>query len=228
MELSKPEIHSLEQIILHSEIPYEDVKIELLDRLATEIEIRMESNPDLSFSDALRLSATDVKEEIISIQKDIERRENRQSIVDSFGFRNIKSTVLFMFFTIATYGCFHSLGTWGAPIASSIVTFTIISIVIAAIRLRFISSPDSLQLKYRMQNFWIPLLLAALITMMTSFIFIEIINQGHFWTYINKLLVIPVSLAYGFFFKVIIHVPTSGINDIRTRVELDKKFLELV
>jgi len=105
MELSKPEIQSLKQIILHSEIPYEDVKIELLDRLATDIEIRMESNTDLSFSDALRLSATDVKEEIISIQKDIERRENRQSIVDSFGFRNIRSTVLFMFFTIATYDC---------------------------------------------------------------------------------------------------------------------------
>ena len=92
MELAKPEIQSLEQIILHAEIAYEDVKIELIDRLATDIEIKMESNTGLSFSDALRLSATDIKEDIIGIQKDIEKREIRKSIVEAFGFRNIKST----------------------------------------------------------------------------------------------------------------------------------------
>ena len=230
MELSKPEIQSLEQIILHSEIPYEDVKIELIDRLATDIEIRMESNTGLSFSDALRLSATDIKEDIIGIQKDIEKREIRKSIVEAFGFRNIKSTVIIIFFTLFAYGCLTDLYISEIPvlILNSVAMFTLISIVICSVRLRLISKTDSLQLKSRKKNFWIPLLIAALLTVVTSGIFIYIIEWGHFWTFIDNLLLIPVGLAYGFFIKVAIHITTSWISDIHTRVELDKKFLKLV
>ncbi len=228
MELAKTEIQSLEQIILHSEIPYEDVKIELLDRLATSIEVRMEGNPELSFSDALRLSSTEIKEDIIGIQKDIEHREIKKSIVEAFGFRNLKSSVIFMFFAIATYGCFLAMGTIGAPIVSSIIAFTTIGIIVSKIRASTISSVNSLNLKYRKQNYWIPLLLVAAFSLAVSTITIEIINTFCFWSYINNLILVSVAIAYGFLFKVIIHISVFWIDDTRNRTEIDKKILKLV
>jgi len=228
MELAKTEIHSLEQIILHSEIPYEDVKIELLDRLATDIEIRMESNTGLSFSDALRLSAIDIKEDIIGIQKDIEHRVIKKSISESFSFRNVKSTVVFMLFAVFAYACFRNMGTIGAPIATSILTLCFISIIVCKVRLDRIPDTNSLELKYRKNNFWVPLLLAAFIALSISLFFIDIINRTSFWGYIDDVLMIPICFAYGFLFKVIIHISVFWIDNIRTRGDIDKQILKLI
>ena len=227
MELSKSHIHSLEKLILHSEIPYEDVKIELIDHLATDIEIRMETNPDLSFGDAIRISSTDIKDSIISIQKDIEQSQIRRSLVESFGFRNTKSSVIFMFFALMAYGMFLALGTPGAPIVPSILGLTMIGLIIGALRLRGISRISSLQTKYRKQNYWIPMLLAACLTLLVSITFMLIIIHNNFWYYINDLLTIPIALSYGFLLKVIIHGCTSYIGDIKTRADIDQQFLEV-
>jgi len=228
MELSKSNIHSLDQLILHSEIPYEDVKIELLDHLATDIELRMDTNPDLSFADALRLSSTDIKENIIGIQKEIEHREIRKSVSETFGLTNVKSSIIFLLFSVLAYSSFQSLGIWGAPISSSIIGLTAIGLLICAFRMRSIPNTTSLELKYRTQNFWIPLFLAAVIAFVISSLFIGIIKANSFWHYIDELLLIPIALSYGFLLKVIVHISTFWIDDIKMRVDIDRKFLEVV
>ena len=227
MELNKNEIASLKNFILDSKIPYEDVKIELLDRMATDIEVRMEHNPNLSFTNAIRLSAAGIKEDIIGIQKDIEQRVIKNSIAEAFGFRNIKSTVVFMVWTILTYACFRNLGTIGAPIATSILTLIFISMVVCRIRLHRIPYNDSLELKYRKKNFWVPLLLAAFIACSISLFFVDIINGTSFWGYIDDILMIPICVAYGFLLKVITHISVFWIDDIRTRTTLDKQILAM-
>ena len=187
----------------------------------------MESNPDLSFSEAIRLSSKDIKENIISIRRDIERQEIKRSIGESFSFQNIKSTVIFLFFSIATYGCFQVLGAWGAPITSSISGLTIIGLMVCALRMRNIPASASLQLQYRKQNFWLPLLLAASLAFIVSMIMLKIIVTGHFWSYINDILLIPVALSYGFLLKVMIHICTFWVDDIHMRAHLEKRIMEV-
>ena len=115
MQLVNTDIKSIEHVILHSDIPYEDVKVELIDHLATEVEIRMEQNPGLSFSDALRLSASNLKDSILGIRRSIQQETLKKLVIQSFDLTNWLTWASILFFGAISYRLFSLYGFY-APL----------------------------------------------------------------------------------------------------------------
>jgi len=227
MELEKSQILTLEGLILQSEIPYEDVKIELIDHLATEIEIRMESNPDLTLGDAIRLASPGVKKSIVAIKKDIEKEVITSSLISAFKLNSIRSIAVYMFMSVVAYSFFQGMGPYGAPIGSSIIGLTLIGFLIGMRRTSSIHTPRSLYLSIRKTYFWIPLIISASLCYAMSMTFIIIIETFNYWNYINNILLIPVGLAYGLLLKVILDVTVFNVWDMEEEQTLERRFTEL-
>jgi len=225
MELATSNIQTLEQLILQSDIPYEDVKIELIDHLATEIEIRMEASPSLTFGEAIRLSSRGLTTNIHAIRKDIEESVIKSMIRNTLDFSNPRSLVLVAFFSVLAYGFFSTLGAVGAPIIISLLFLSTIAIVLGRIRLGRARNYDTIAVKIRRTYFWIPVILAATICGIVSTVFREIIWQTNFWSYIDAILLIPIALSYGLLLKTMWDTIFYNVHQLNAEIKLDERLL---
>ena len=223
MQLEKTEIHSVEHIILQSDIPYEDVKIELIDHLATEIEFRISQNPDLSFADALRLASKNLKATIIEIRIGIKEHLIAKMIRKSLFSFQWYAIALILFFSTITYNLFVYLGPY-APLGKSIFGLAIIATVLGQLRMARIDTDLNYAYQVIKRYSWVPLFLSAGICYAVSFFFLSVIQRTHFGIFMDRMLLIPVAISFGFFLKVIIDTVVFNASAINDMIKLDRAF----
>ena len=223
MQLEKTEIQSVEHIILQSEIPYEDVKIELIDHLASEIEFRISQNPDLSFADALRLSSRNLKKTILEIRSSIREHLIAKMIRTSLFPFQWYAFALILFFGAITYNFFIFWGPY-APLGKAIFGIAVIGTLLSQWRMSRIDMSNNYAYQITKTYSWVPLFISAGICYVIAFLFLSIITRTYFGILIDRILLIPVAVSFGFFLKVVIDTVVFNPGRISEMIKLDKAF----
>lgn len=222
MELQKTEIGTIENIIQKTGIPYQGIKIELVDHLASEVERKMEANSRLSFEEALSRVSYNMKETILHLKRAMTKKAVKELITESIDLTNWMTISVVGFFSSMAFGMVQNLNSW-TPITESYMIMTILAFIIMKWRIRRIDSSNNYKVRLQKRYAWIPLLAIGSVCLAVSLLFKTImVNTG--FQMINKMFAIPVALSYGFFVKAMLDVVIFNVSKLKEEVELDEIF----
>lgn len=227
MELQRSDISTIENIIHKSGIPYEGIKIELVDHLASEVERKMAADPKLHFEEALSRVGYNMKETIIHIKQAMMKKTIKDLVKNSFDFSNWMTLSLIVFYATVAFIFLMSLGVRWAPIGESYVFLSLIAFVIMKFQLRRTDTGNNYKLSVQKDYAWIPLLAVASVCFTTAIFFQLSIRTANFhWNVLQHMLTIPIALSYGFFIKAILDVTVFNVRRLKENIELDDLFEE--
>lgn len=229
MQLKRSELSRIEDVIFKTGIPHEDVKIELIDHLATVVEYKLDENPDLTFENALSMASINVKESILSIRMAIRKNTIQNLIMSVYKFSTLKDISLIVFFTSIAFMIFVSNGKDSDAILLSYLAIPVITIVFLWLRLRKIKPQLNYRLLILKRYAWLPILFMAGSGLLISVLSLILMNVFCYFSYFDNLLLFIISLSYGYLMKTVIDTLIFNIHDIKERIEVDEMFLpELV
>lgn len=226
MQLKRSQLSVLEDAIHKTGIPYEDVKIELVDHLATVIEHKIEYNPKLSFEEALSNASISVKESIIAIRHSIRMNTIQSMIKNVWSFSSLKDISLIVFFGSIALMIFLQEGIDYEAIMISYMMIPFLTLCLLTFRIWRIRPGHNFRLHVLKKYAWLPIIFAAGAGLLISTITVEIMDS--IWYFKNALYIIP-SITYGFLMKTVADTLIFNIHDLRDHIEVHEMFLpELV
>ncbi len=225
MELQQSELNTIENIIEKTGIPYEGVKVELIDHLASAVELKMADNPKLTFEEALSKVGYNMKETLIHIKAAITKKTIKVLINNSLDFSNWMSISVIIFFTSAAYVMLFRLGVYGAPVGLSFILMTLIAMFIMNRRLKRIDVGYNYKLVIKKDYAWVPLIAVGSLCFATA-AFFQVINNTHFFhnNIMKSLIILPIAFSFGLFIKVILDVTVFNVRQLREHIEIDNLF----
>lgn len=224
MHLEKFQINKIEDAIFKSSIPYEDVKVELVDHLATMVELKMEDHPESSFEQALSIASIHAQESILRIRDSIRMSTLHQMIKSTYDFSNLMNLGILFFWSSMTYIVFLDLGHRNAPIIPSFLILSFCTLVCLFFRIRRVRPRHNYKLEIMKRYAWVPLICSAGFGLMVCCICIFILNKIGYSSFINYALYIPVALAYGVFMKSIMDVLYFNVHTLKEGIEINDIF----
>lgn len=224
MVLKGAALSKIEDAIFRTGIPYDDVKVELVDHIASVVEYKMEENPELSFGDALSIASIGAKDTILSIRASIRKNTIQKMIEDTYNFSNMKDFSLILFFASIAFMIFMANGQDGDAVILSYLAIPFITLVILWMRLWRVKPKFNYRLTIRKRYAWLPILFIAGLGL-----FVSTLCLSFYHSWFENLKFFIMSVSYGFLMKTVIDTLIFNIHDLKESIEVNDIFLpELV
>lgn len=225
MHLEKLQVNRIEEAIFKSNIPYEDVKIELVDHLATVIEYKMEDNPRMTFEQAYEIASVNVKDSIFNIRDAIRKSTLNKLIKSIFDTSSLLNLGIILLGASLAFMIFVAEGYDGDGVIMTFILSTICTLMALFIRLWRIKPKHNYRLKVMRQFAWVPMVFAAGVGLFVCIICMAILSRLPYWTLIENICFIPMSLAYGVLLKTALDTIIFNVHHLKEGIEINDMFL---
>lgn len=226
MYLEKVNVSRIEEAIFKSNIPYEDVKIELVDHIASVIEYKMNDNPRMTFEQAYEISSVNVKDSIFNIRDSIRKSTLNQMIRSIFDFSNLYNVGIILLGASITFLILASGGYSGYDgLIFTFVIFTMMTLMVLWVRIFRIKPKHNYRLQVMKKFAWVPMAFSSGVGLFVCIICVAFLDMFQYWRLLENICFIPMSLAYGILLKTVMDTLVFNVHRLKEGIEINDMFL---
>jgi len=224
MQLDKSEISIIETSIHKSNIPYEDVKVELVDHMATIAEMKIEENINLSFDQAFAIASIPIKESILNIRDTIRKNTIKEMLKSSIEI-NIISIGIVMFFSSIVFAIIAHTGMWNLTVARTFLPVTALALIVLFVRTSKLETGSNYRLKIMKDYAYIPFMVYGGFAFILALIFHRIYIHNLFHnTLFQYFGILPICLCTGIYLKVLLDISLFNVKKLKEAIEVHEIF----